>query len=143
MTSSISITKQIYINKLNLSYDILNEVKSYCFYDIKTWEIINFIKYKKNRIHHLFKTSTISRAYPYEIYFNDSNTDEEWVFWALNEDDGPNPMFQACNCKHCGNYKIIGNNHNYIDKVICFCIDDDMPPLIEIHDNDDDDSIGV
>ena len=49
MTSFNSITKQMYINKLKLSYDLLNEIKSYCFYDRKTWELMNFIKYKKTR----------------------------------------------------------------------------------------------
>jgi hypothetical protein len=143
MTSSISITKQIYINKFNLSYDVLNKIKSYCFYDIKTWEMLQFIKYKKSRIHHLFTTSTISRANPFDIYFNDANTDEQWVFWTFDENDGGNRQFQCCSCRHCGNYKIIGNNHNhnYINKVICFCVDDydDIPPLININDDDDDD----
>jgi hypothetical protein len=147
-TTTIPITKQLHINRLNLSYDVLNEIKSYCFYDIKTWETINFIKYKKDRIKYLFETSTISRAQPYDIYFNDSNTDQQWVFWTFI-DDGPNPQFQSYNCKHCGNYKIIGNNgNNYIDKITCFCVDfdDDIPPLIDINDNtddDDNDSIGV
>ena len=50
MTSYKSITKQLFINQLNLSYDLLNEIKSYCFYDTKTWELMNFIKYKKQRI---------------------------------------------------------------------------------------------
>jgi len=147
MTTLTPITKQMHINRFNLSDDLLNVIKGYCFYDIKSWETINFIKYKKYRIHNLFKTGTISRANPYNLYFGDQNTEEHWSFWAFNDDDGPNKQLQAYNCKYCGNYKIIANE-NRPDKIICHCIVDeyaDLPPLIEIlsDDEDDDDSIGV
>jgi len=154
MTSYGSIAKQLCINKLNLSHDLLNEIKSYCFYDIKTWELINFIKYKKQRICHLFKNSTISRANPYDLYVHDENTDQQWVFWTFDQDDGPNRQFQAYNCKYCGNYKLV-SNENYINKIICQCNDyDDLPDLISINSENpdefddfdtifDDDSIGV
>lgn len=152
MTTHTPVTKQMHINKFNLSDDLLNEIKSYCFYDVKSWETMNFIKYKKNRIHNLFKTATISRANPYDLYFGDGNTDEQWVFWAFDEDDGANKQFQACNCKYCGNYKVVANETYRTDKIICHCIgddDDDIPPLIDImsddddDDDNDDDSIGV
>jgi hypothetical protein len=148
MTTLTPITKQLHINKFNLSDDLLNVIKSYCFYDIKTWELMNFIKYKKYRIHNLFKTSTISRANPYQLYFGNQDTEEYWMFWVFF-DDGPNKQFQACNCKYCGNYKIIANGTYYTEKIICHCIVDefaDLPPLIEIMSDDednDDDSIGV
>jgi hypothetical protein len=153
MTSNYSITKQLYINQLNLSYDLLNEIKSYCFYDTKTWETINFIKYKKERICHLFRNDTISRAKPFDLYFGDENRPQRWVFWVFNEEDGPNKQFQAYNCKYCGNYKITAYEV-YTDKIICHCINDNdsLPDLISItshdedefdfHDDDDDDSIG-
>lgn len=158
MLSYNSLTKQMYINRFtvsnDLSNDLSNEIKSFCFYDTKTWELMNFIKYKKNKIHNLFKTATISRANPYDLYFGDGNTDEQWVFWAFDEDDGANKQFQACNCKYCGNYKVVANETYRTDKIICHCIgnddddDDDVPPLIEIMSDDDDDdfdddSIGV
>jgi hypothetical protein len=153
MLSGNSVLKQLHINKLNLSYDLLNEVKSYCFYDIKAWETMNFIKYKKRRIHDLFKNSTISRANPYDLYFGDENTDQQWVFWTFDDDDGPNKQFQAFNCRCCGNYKVISNEIYRTNKIICQCIgddDDDLPELIQLDtddDNDDDndnddDSIG-
>jgi hypothetical protein len=154
MTSYGSIAKQLCINKLNLSHDLLNEIKSYCFYDIKTWELINFIKHKKQRICHLFKNATISRANPYDLYVHDENTDQQWVFWTFDEDDGPNHQIQSYNCKYCGNYKLV-SNENYINKIICQCNDyDDLPDLISINSENpdefddfdtifDDDSIGV
>jgi len=154
MTSYNSITKQMCINKFHLPNDLLNEIKSYCFYDIKTWELMNFIKSKKKRIGYLFRNATISRANPYDLYFRDENTDEQWVFWTFDEEDGRNKQFQAFNCNCCGNYKIVANELYYTDKIICQCIInyDDLPDLITISDDEyeedeedvfDDDSIGV
>lgn len=150
MTSINSIAKQMCINSFNLSYDLLNEIKGFCFYDIKTWELINFIKYKKQRICHLFKNATISRANPHDLFVYDENTDQQWVFWTFDEDDGPNRQFQAYNCKYCGNYKVFENDIIFhTDKIICYCTTthDDIPDLIDItdeedFDDDDDDSIG-
>jgi len=149
MATINSIAKQMCINSFDLSYDLLNEIKSYCFYDKKTWELMNFIKYKKQRICHLFKNATVSRANPYDIYINNENTDQQWVFWTFDEDDGPNKQFQAFNCKHCGNYNVFVNDIIFhTDKIICLCptILHDIPELIEITDEEDefdDDSIGV
>ena len=154
MTSYLSIAKQLCINNLNLSHDLLNEIKSYCFYDKRTWELMNFIKYKKQRICHLFKYATISRANPFDLYVYNENTDQQWVFWTFDENDGPNKQFQSYNCKYCGNYKIV-SNENYINKITCQCNDyDDLPDLISINSDNqdefddfdtifDDDSIGV
>jgi hypothetical protein len=130
MASYNSITKQFLINNINLSLDLLNEIKSYCFYDVKSWETIKFIKLKKKRIHTIINNSTISRANPCDFYLNDEDTDEHWVFWTFDEKDGPNKQFQALNCKHCGNYKITVNQQNYIDRIICQHID------IDDHDHD-------
>jgi hypothetical protein len=152
MTSLNSIAKQMCINSMNLPYDVLNEIKSYCFYDTKSWETITFIKYKKQRICYLFKNATISRANPHDVYFHNENTDEQWAFWTFDEDDGPNKQFQAYNCKCCGNYKLISNEFNIINKISCQCNNDydDLPDLISINSDDeesefddlDDDSIG-
>jgi hypothetical protein len=139
MTSLNSIVKQMCINSMNLPYDVLNEIKSYCFYDTKSWELMNFIKYKKQRICYLFKNATISRANPYDLFLHDENTDEQWVFWTFDDDDGPNKQIKSLTCKFCGNYKIIANENYYTNKIICHCNDyDDLPDLIEITDDEDD-----
>jgi hypothetical protein len=119
MTSYNSISKQLLINQINLSIDLLNEIKNYCFYDVKSWETINFIKTKKNRIHNLFKNYTISRANPHNLYSDDEDSGEHWSFWTFNQEDGHNRQFQALNCKYCGNYKNIINEVNYPDRIIC------------------------
>ena len=123
-----SIIKQLLINNLHVSSgDLLDKIKSYCFYDAKTWETISFIKSKKERIHHLFNNQTFSRAYPFhnhsiEIANDYDDDDELWYFWVENADDGPNRQFQAINCRVCGNYvsidPIVPNN------IKCFCHND-------------------
>jgi hypothetical protein len=129
-----TIFKQNCINTIGLPYDILNKIKSFCFYDIKSWETMSFIKYKKNRIHELFKTSTISRANPYDFFFGNLGvTEEHWVFWTFDEDDGANKQFQGNNCKCCGNYFMV-ENERYAQNILCVCPDDDND------DNDDDDN---
>lgn len=147
--SEESLHKQLLINKLNLSSELINEIKSFCFYDVKSWETIQFIKNKKRRIHYLFTNVTISRANPHDVYFHDENTDQHWAFWTYDEEDGKNVEFQSCNCKYCGNYKII-SNEVYINKIVCHCNNDynDLPDLIDIDEEyfeyeNDDDSIGV
>jgi hypothetical protein len=170
MISQNSLTKQMYINRFTISNDfsndLSNEIKSFCFYDTKTWELMNFIKYKKNQIHSLFKTSTISRA-NHSVYFGEEKSREWWIFY-VHDDDGYTKQIGGKNCNCCGNYKPFSNRiyyhhyHHYhyhyydrtvIDKIACHCIVDeyaDMPPLIEIMSDDededddfDDDSIGV
>ena len=147
MTSYKSITKQLCMNQLNLPFELINEIKGFCFYDIKSWEMMNFIKNKKRRIHDIFENATISRANPYDLYVYDENTDEQWVFWTFDEDDGPNKQFQAFNCKCCGNYKVFENDIIFhTDKIICYCIgdiEDDYDDEDDEFQFMDDDSIGV
>ena len=141
-----TIFKQMCINTIGLPSDILNEIKSFCFYDIKSWETMSFIKYKKNRIHELFKTSTISRANPYDLFLGENeDVAEHWVFWTFDEDDGPNKQFQGSNCKCCGNYLI--ENERYAKNILCICPNDllendSIPPLIDIFTDDEDINLG-
>jgi len=106
---------------------LLDKIKSYCFYDAKTWETISFIKSKKERIHYLFNNETFSRANPFhnpsiEIENGYDDDDEHWYFRVENADDGPNLQFQGVNCRVCGNYvsidPIVPNN------IKCFCHND-------------------
>ena len=129
-----SIVKQLLINNLNISsHKLLDKIKSYCFYDAKTWETISFIKSKKQRIHHLFNNETCSRANPN----GDDNDDEHWFFWVENGDDGRNPQFQGLNCRDCGNY--ISINPIIPNNIKCFChYDNDWIDNDEWFDNDDD-----
>jgi len=142
---STSIVKQLLINNLNVSSeDLLDNIKSFCFYDAKSWETISFIKSKKQRIHYLFNNETISRANHINDTMDDDNNEEYWAFWVEDGIDGPNPQFQAINCRVCGNYISISPiipNH-----IKCHCHinddnwDDDDEDWVDNDDDSDDDS---
>ena len=132
---STSIIKQLLINSLNVSScDLLDEIKSYCFYDAKSWETISFIKSKKERIHYLFSNEKeFSRANP---KYQDC---EEWCFWIENEEDGPNPQFQNINCRVCGNYISINPDIPIHIKCHCHINDNDWDDDDSDWDDDDED----
>jgi hypothetical protein len=136
---STSIVKQLLINKLDVSSeDLLDSIKSFCFYDAKSWETISFIKTKKERINYLLKNETFSRANP-----DYDENDEVWVFWVEDETDGPNPQFQAINCRVCGNYITI--NPTIPNHIKCHCHinddnwDDDDEDWVDSDSDDDSD----
>jgi len=140
-TMSTSIVKQLLINNLDVSSrDLLDKIKSYCFYDAKSWETISFIKSKKQRIHYLFNNETFSRANPiynHDIEIENDYDNEHWSFWVENDDDGRNLQFQAVNCRVCGNYVSI--NPIVPNNIKCFCHNDnDWIDDAGWFDNDDD-----
>jgi hypothetical protein len=136
MTSISSITKQLFINRLILPQELQTTIKSYCFYDVLTWKTIQFIKSKKNRIHHLLNTACLSRAnHPINLYPFGSDTEEHWVFYVYNEEDGGNQQFQANNCSLCGEYKMTGSRFILPERIQCKCpVEDDY----YYHSSDDD-----
>ena len=114
-----SIAKQCIINQLNLHYDVKEVIKSFCFYDIKTWEIIQIIKNKKQEIDFIFKYEAISRATePSQFYSNDDH-DEHWYFGLENE-----CQFQGANCTVCGNYLSLYSPNYISQKIVCNCQND-------------------
>jgi len=82
--------KHYYINQLNLCSDVLETIKSYCFYDKKTSVEIQFIKELRLRVVTLIDFAQSSRQ---------DNDGEYWTFYIEDECD-----FQCANCKICGNY---------------------------------------
>ena len=137
MTTTKSVTKQLYINRLPTPQDIHLIIKDFCFYDTKTWKTMQFIKSKKNRIHHLLNTACISRANPYDFFPLGADIDEHWAFYVFDESDGENPQFQSMNCSLCGDYKTITN---VPENIKCRCINDDNDSgsEYEYHSSDDD-----
>ena len=133
-----SVTKQLYINRLQSPEDLQSLIKDFCFYDTKSWETMQFIKSKKNRIHHLLNTACFSRANPEDLFPFGADTDEHWCFYVYDEDDGENPQFQAVNCSLCGDYKTITN---VPENIQCRCINHNITinDLDDDNDNTDDD----
>ena len=97
-----SIVKQLLINQLAIPTDLFDNIKSFCFYDRKSWETIQFIRYKKELIDNIFKNHTVSRANPSDWFVSDD--DEHWSFWVDTPEDEIKCQFQGSNCMVCGNY---------------------------------------
>jgi hypothetical protein len=115
------------IDQLKLTYDLLNIIKSYCFYDIsnKIEETKQHIKYKKSRIVFKFKYFIISRGKSGYSSNTDIMLDDESEYWTILNHDNRNILFtlEATNCKCCGNYKTTSKNFQELPKIIkCSCI---------------------
>jgi hypothetical protein len=129
----MNISKQLCIHRLCLSSsgaplcdDVLNVIKSFCFYDKKTAETMNFIKKKKQEINQKFEHAYCSRFRPYRAYAGEKDPDH-CEHWAICLDDdiehGVENQFQQINCKKCGNYKHewIGDTP-MIETITCNCV---------------------
>jgi len=125
-----SVVKQCIINRLDLPSDLHDIIKSYCFYDIKTWETIQFIRYKKEVINNIFKNNVISRANPSDFY--DDHDERHWIVWVDTEEDSFKCQFQGLNCLVCGNYNGAYAPDYISEKIICNCEDE------YYYDSDDD-----
>jgi hypothetical protein len=115
------------INKINLSYELLNIIKSYCFHDIsnKIEETKRHIKYLKKRIFFKIKYFTLSRSNPGIPSDTDMILDDESEYWTILHHDNKKGLFtlEATNCKCCGNYKTTSKNFEELPKIIkCICI---------------------
>ena len=123
-----SVIKQCTINKFDLPSELCDIIKSYCFYDIKTWETIQFIRYKKEVINNIFKNNVVSRENPSDFY--DDDDERHWVFWVDTDEDRVKCQFQGMNCLGCGNYNGAYAPDYISRKIICDCEYD--------YDSDDD-----
>ena len=123
-----SLEKQFMVNSLAMPYDMLQLINGFCFYDAKTWELMEFIKKKKQDINHSFKTA-----------FSTRKIDGVVGHWSF--DEGPTGMqLQAVNCRFCGNYRQISSDLIWTvlpENIVCNCPE---PPLMIF--DDDDESMG-
>ena len=126
-----SVIKQCAINRLDLPSDLHDIIKSYCFYDIKSWETIQFIRHKKEVINNIFKNNVISRTNPSDFY---DDNERHWVVWVDTEEDSVKCQFQGVNCLVCGNYDGPAAPDYISEKIICNCEDE--------YDSEDDASFG-
>jgi len=108
--------KQFLINQIPLCADVLEIVKSYCFYDKKTLEQIKFVKGLKKHIVTLIDFAMFSRRNGYMDY-NETDAVEHWVF-CIDRDE---VEFQAINCKKCGNYFRVTSESWVPHNIICRC----------------------
>lgn len=93
--------KQFFINHLPLCYDVLEIIKSYCFYDVKTFTQIKMVKELKLHVVQLIDFAEHSRKNGMDqLDYEDPDEVEHWSFCI----DYDNLALQAVNCRFCGNY---------------------------------------
>ena len=92
---SVSLGKQFLVNNLELPYDIQQIINGFCFYDAKTWDIMERKKQFMEEVN-LYFNHYLSRCTPKCEHC------EDWVVGDENEDDDYRML--AANCRRCGNY---------------------------------------
>jgi hypothetical protein len=120
------IQKQILINKigidLNLPDEILNIVKSFTFYDIKTYNLILNTKFKKAEINHIIKKVLVFYSYN---YVQNSKYNHWGILMYSLDDTYPFIHINNDTCNYCGNYcgNYVDNQiNNHIPRnIICNC----------------------
>ena len=92
--------KKFLVNQLPLCYDVIEIIKSYCFYDVKTFALLRFVKEVKFHMVTLIDSAEHSRKNGMnQADDEDPDEIEHWSFCI----EGEIP-FQAVNCRFCGNY---------------------------------------
>ena len=129
-TKVVDYKKQLVINRMLMliPIELIDIIKSYCFYDNKSIlmaKIEKFIKFKKTRIVMMFSHFTISRFRPIVNQDEGIVFDDESEYWTIINHTHKHIEFtlEATNCKCCGNYKNNSKNFTSLPKTIkCGCI---------------------
>lgn len=107
--------KQFLINQLLLPGDITHIIKSFCFYDIKTYKTICFIRNKKKEIHHQINKVIIF----YRVIDINHQKNERGIVIQLLDENIRQLYIKYFTCNHCGQY--ISNDPVMHPKIICRC----------------------
>jgi len=105
--------KQLLINRLLLPFDAHYMIKSFCFYDIKTYNTICDIKRKKKEIHHQINKVIIFYRLVQEQH------SERGVVIQLLDHYIRQLYIKYFTCNRCGQY--ISNDPLICPKIICIC----------------------
>jgi len=99
--------------KFSLPIELSHEILGFCFYDTVTALGRAVHKSKMTKINVHFEEAFISRANPGRAHkdsdlLNDHNNSEMWEINLARNNQEPDEevLFQANNCRTCGNYKI-------------------------------------
>uniref|UniRef100_A0A6C0DQ39 Uncharacterized protein n=1 Tax=viral metagenome TaxID=1070528 RepID=A0A6C0DQ39_9ZZZZ len=118
----MSIIQQLFINRLPLPEDMVEEIKSFCFYDKVTAKTIFLKNDISSIIMNAFSLATIGDIEGY-------SEPEKYLFTPNFDEDIP--LHILCKCSHqiifcptCGNYarfSSIDEHASAIEKVRCKC----------------------
>jgi hypothetical protein len=107
---SAVIDKVIALHQLNIPYEIVEEINSFCFYD----EMQAKAKKIKNDVHQKIVDAFIGNEINGQWWFQAGVFDQDNV--------SHENQFQGMNCLQCGDY-ISANNMDYsATNVICLCL---------------------
>jgi hypothetical protein len=131
--TDVIFTKQLLINSFiskKIPNELLDIIKTFCFYDINHANLIKKIKNAKKECIYQINIS-ISRNNTYDFF---SEYSQYWCFISNNDFSYKNIHLTAINCKKCGNYITNINNLNNIpNNMLCICEDFAMD-INEIYD---------
>jgi Rieske Fe-S protein len=126
-TTTPSVQKQLLLNAIGTQKNIANElidiIKSYAFYDTKTYITICFIKEQKKEVNYIMKKIFLFYR------FNYSGTNNLHCHWGLVyhtlDDELPKIHILSDTCNKCGDYidslYNINSNINKPRRIMCKC----------------------
>ena len=118
-----------------LPFFILDIIKSFLFYDIKTYEIIQNTKLNKGKMLYLINNMGLSRSNNFDDHSDYSDNLEHWAFGYF-----PNEKIcmQAVNCYYCGNYISHSKDDElFSHNIYCKCdIEDDFSDNESLSDDE-------
>ena len=114
--------KQLIINQFKLPMELVDIVKSYCFYDVETAERIKKYQEVKRDLLEEFERSLV---------FQSSEDDGCWAvkFWRMDEEDEDEEdadpyehlMIAAGVCLKCGEYEHCFGLQEIPERIMCAC----------------------
>jgi hypothetical protein len=111
---------QLLINTLKLPYSILDNIKSFLFYDRKDYQIIKNSRKIKEKMLYIINNVILSRANNFDDHLDYSDNEEHWIFGCLNNDE--KIQMQAQNCNNCGDYMSHSKDPNlFSNNIYCKC----------------------
>jgi hypothetical protein len=114
-----SLNKQFMVNNMALPYDLKQIINGFCFYDAKTWDIMERKKQFMEFVNVFFK-HCLSRGTPKCEHCS------EWVVGDESGDpEADDYKMLALNCRRCGNYISIDCHVRWqamSDTMKCHCV---------------------
>ena len=100
------------LSKIDLSTDVLNVIKSYCYYNYRDSLIINCAKWYKQMTNSLILEAMSRNTHHFENH---------WGFGFYIDHPTERLQLQAENCDRCGNYVSISEAVYIPPSLVCGC----------------------
>lgn len=123
MVNNHHLYKQFLINNLSLPFDIIDNIKSFVFYDRPTFDKICFVKDKKREINKMFNNEDIN-YYSFHDWANNPGLVHTWHvnYYKYKNNYSILFMIEADMCLCCGNYVKSNNEMLPPIHIRCKCV---------------------